>query len=119
MFTMSRESEMNLVKCNKCKWVHMELTPDKASEIPTGCFRCGNTYKDFSPAEDKDCPNGSTVQAILKKPKISVKESVELLLEKINKMTDEEVCKLFDDKEVKPEDAELYAFLDKSIRRTK
>lgn len=67
----------NLVKCNKCKWVHFECEKapetlpyaiaDYPPKIPTKCFRCGNTYKDFSPAEPGDVPDGSTIQAILKK----------------------------------------------------
>lgn len=57
---------MNLVKCKKCKWVHFEHETDDpvAQEYYVRCFRCGNSYKDFEPAEDGDVPDGSTVQAI-------------------------------------------------------
>jgi hypothetical protein len=62
-----------LVKCNKCKWVHFEyeIVPETIADyppkIPTKCFKCGNTYKDFSPALPEDVPNGSTIQSIRKK----------------------------------------------------
>lgn len=58
---------MKLVKCNKCKWVHFEIktgaTPEQIT-LHDNCFRCGNTYKNFVKAEDKDSPLGSTIQGI-------------------------------------------------------
>lgn len=82
------------VTCNKCKWVHIEvtrksaqkevkkfnkyfdsLTKDKQEEyyrsikssieLYEGCFRCGNSYKDFNDTLDKEISVGSTIQPII------------------------------------------------------
>lgn len=69
---------MDLVKCNKCKWVHFEVeeiplnsqfpTPDYPPPVPKKCFRCGGSYKDFSTLTPEDHrPNGSTIQSIKKR----------------------------------------------------
>lgn len=83
-----------LVKCNKCSWVHFELSEKDVIENVRSfndyfnsltkqeqdyyyggkpasedrykkCFRCGNTHKDFSDATEQDAPNGSTIQPIM------------------------------------------------------
>ena len=82
------------IACNKCGWVHFVVTREELEEdinnfnklyedltpaekeryynstIPTiekyeVCFNCGNSHKDFRPAVEADCPQGSTVQAII------------------------------------------------------
>ena len=83
---------MNLVKCGRCGWVHFAMTLNAvrkevrefnafyhcaALEVQESyggpssidryrkCFRCGVSHKLMVPAEDKDCPNGSTIQPVL------------------------------------------------------
>lgn len=69
---------MCLVKCNKCSWVHFEVSKNYITEFCKKydldkdttymdrymkCFRCGNHYKNFE--ETKEAPMGINVQPIL------------------------------------------------------
>lgn len=80
------------VKCNKCKWVHFVVSRNHAEdevakfnlfynglsdgrkenyngpskiENYEGCMLCGNNYKNFIDAEEKDVPMGATLNPIL------------------------------------------------------
>lgn len=85
----------NIATCNKCSWVHFEVTPDHVSNwnhewaryYPTldqkskemygldrgppsvdgyyKCFCCGNNYLDFHRTTEEEYPSGSTLQPIL------------------------------------------------------
>jgi len=85
---------MKTVKCDKCCWVHFvmsrqeaensvkqfndyydTLSIEKQNDYYGGhkssitnyeyCFRCNNHYKNFIPANNSDCPIGSTLQPII------------------------------------------------------
>lgn len=82
-------------KCKNCGWIHFSVTRKyaeaevnnfnnyfnqlskedqsmyyggEASSIASyeNCFRCGNSYKNFVKALDKEIPKGSTLQPILR-----------------------------------------------------
>lgn len=86
--------EINERICNKCGWVHFGMTYEQAQgevdgfnrmyeELTEGekqryygghgatvasyehCFRCGNSWQDFSEAKEDDCPVGVTIQPII------------------------------------------------------
>lgn len=56
---------MNYYKCNKCGWIHFAMSGIESTYTYdiTKCFKCKNSYKDFSPSDPP--PVGSTVQPIL------------------------------------------------------
>lgn len=85
---------MKEVTCNKCGWVHFAVSREFAEKqveefnqyfdsLSVGdrndfyggkkstirsyehCFFCDNTYKDFRPSKDGDCPLGCTIQPII------------------------------------------------------
>ncbi len=86
---------MKNVKCNKCGWVHFEVsaeyvrkweadwllffntkdaewlesygitTSPPSTDIYLKCFRCGGSYKDMRDTLGNEVPNGSTIQPIL------------------------------------------------------
>jgi hypothetical protein len=86
---------MKHVSCNKCKWVHFEVSLDyckkwedewktyyknlnaegkkayglksapKIEDEYLNCSRCNNTYTDFHDSTDDEVPNGSTIGPIL------------------------------------------------------
>lgn len=86
--------ERKLVKCNKCGWVHFEVSEEEAFcavdsfnayydklsakkqqdyyggrratiERYKQCLSCGNDYRDFSDAKPGECPVGSTLNPIM------------------------------------------------------
>jgi hypothetical protein len=87
---------MSTVTCNKCNWVHVEVTRKaaeqdvkrfneyfnsltkekqnfyyggKGSSIESyeHCMSCNNKYTDFRPSKPGDCPNGCTLNPIIRK----------------------------------------------------
>lgn len=88
-------NEIPLLTCKKCGWVHFPMTMeeceasikqfndyfDRLSEYQqkeyyggrkssldryAHCFNCGGDYTNFRPSEPNDCPDGCTIQPILK-----------------------------------------------------
>jgi len=63
---------MILVKCDKCKWVAVEVSEEKAKEegyfeSAQECSMCGNSYNNFSETSGKEVPDGSTMTVILRR----------------------------------------------------
>lgn len=62
---------MKQVTCLRCGWVHVGIT--KADIAPGDkwpydkCFGCGGSHENTRPSREGDCPDGSTLQAILMK----------------------------------------------------
>lgn len=68
-----------IVKCSKCGWVHVVLSPEEIAEFAstpeerTRYRRCGNLVCGvdptvFVPAEDSDVPAGSTMPGCICEP---------------------------------------------------
>jgi len=66
---------MILVKCNKCKWVAVEVSEELARkegyfESAKQCSMCGNSYENFSETTGKKVPDGSTMTVILRRENV-------------------------------------------------
>lgn len=88
--------EHKLVTCRRCGWVHFELTREEAEQnvesfneyyygLPEHqrlesyggrpssikkyeqCMSCGGPYTDFVTSSKDDCPNGCTINPIIRK----------------------------------------------------
>lgn len=52
---------IDYVQCPMCKWVHFLV--DEGNGL-NNCFMCSNRALNMVPAEESDCPRGSTIQGI-------------------------------------------------------
>lgn len=50
--------------CTACGWVHIAL-PKSEAVTSEACFRCGASNGQMRPTAYGDCPDGSTIQAIV------------------------------------------------------